>query len=97
MVIEVNKTKKEIIQILQHYVPVEYWNIFDWETIMNRCEICDENVYCFNVFLYKLYFDEDMQPLTYEEQHILDGMLFIDENEDSNQGAGTYTYIADVL
>ena len=96
MVIEVNKTTDEIIYTLQHYIPVEYWNIFDWKTIVQRCNVIDD-VFCFDVFLYKLYFNKDMKPVNYNEQHVIDGMLFIDENEDSSQGAGTYTYIADVL
>ena len=38
-----------------------------------------------------------MKRVNYNEQQVIDGMLFIDENDDSSQGAGTYTYIADVL
>ena len=96
MVIEVNKRLEEMINALQSYVPIEYWNMFDWKTIVNRGEEVADNIYCFDVFLYKLYFNNEMIPVEYNNQHIMDNMVFLDLNEDSSQGAGTYDYIGDM-
>lgn len=92
MAIEVN----ELIRRLQRYVPVEYWKIFDWKTIVEREEEVEDGVYGYDLFLYKLYMNEDGMPVEYDNQHIIDDMVFLDLNEDSTQGAGTYNYIGDM-
>lgn len=87
---------KELTEKLKRLVPVEYWNIFDWETIINRRTNIKDNIYCYNLFLYKVYLNNKGTPIEYKNQHIIDGMVFLDLNTDSTQGAGTYNYIGDM-
>ena len=87
---------KDLETILKMYVPVEYWNIFDWETIIEREKEVEENIFLYDLFLYKIYLNEDGIPIEYENQHIIDDMVFLDMNLDSTQGAGTYDYIGDM-
>ena len=96
MVIEVNKDKDEIINILKNYVPVEYWDVFDWNIIVYRCKNINDKIFQFDLFLYSVYFNVDMKPIEYDNQYIIDGEVYLDLNEDSSKGAGTYHYIGDM-
>lgn len=87
---------KDLETILKMYVPIEYWKIFDWETIIEREEEVEENIFRYDLFLYKIYLNEDGIPIEYDNQYIIDDEVYLDLNIDSSQGAGTYHYIGDM-
>ena len=61
----INKTKKEIEICLRYYIPNKYWVLNDWDTIIDRCEEVEENIFQFRCSFFSLYFDEDMHPVNY--------------------------------
>ena len=90
------KTTDEIISILKKYVPVENWELNDFETVVERATEVKTGVFKFTLSFMNLYFDKDMKPVSYDKQHIIDDMLFYDFNDDNTVGAGTYTYLGDL-
>ena len=90
------KTTDEIISILKDYVPVEDWDLNDFETIVSRATEVKTGVFKFTLSFMNLYFNKDMKPLEYDKQHIIDGMVFYDFNDEDIDGAGTYTYLGDL-
>lgn len=61
----INRTKTEIETCLRYYIPNKYWNLNDWNVIIDRCEEVEEGVFQFRCSFYCLYFDENMYPMTY--------------------------------
>ena len=50
--------KKELINILKGYIDMEYWDMNDWETIIDRARIIDErNIVEFKMSFMNLYLD----------------------------------------
>ena len=90
------KTKKNILIALKYYVPIKYWNLNDWDIIINREEEVEENVFKYKFSFLTLYFNDELEPLTYGKQYVIDDEVYYDLNKDSNLGAGTYTLLGSV-
>lgn len=84
-----------IMNTLKCCIDAEYWDLFDWQEIINRAEEVDENIYCFDCHFLKVYFNEKMEPVEYKNQKIINGAVYQDLNENKN-GAGTYTHIMNI-
>ena len=90
------KTYQNIITALKYYVPRKYWNLNDWQIIINREEEVEENIFKYKCSFFTLYFNEELEPVTYGKQHIIDGKVYYDRNKKENFGAGTYTLLGAV-
>ncbi len=90
-----DENRKLVRDILRNYISVEYWDLFDWDMVIDRRQKVDDNVLCFDCHFIKLYFDEDMTPVTYKEQRVINDKVYYDMNNESS-GAGTLTYLGKV-
>lgn len=90
-----DKTKDNILHALKYYVPIKYWNLNDWDIIINREEEVEKNVFQYKCSFFTLYFNQELEPVTYGKQHVIDGQVYYDRNK-SNIGAGTYTLLGSV-
>lgn len=61
----VNRSKEDIITCLKYYIPIKYWNLNDWDIIVQRCTEVEEGIFQFRCSFFVLYFDNDMNPVTY--------------------------------
>ena len=86
------KTKNNILTALKYYIPIKYWNLNDWNTIINREEEVKKNIFQYRCSFYVLYFNEKVEPVTYGRQYVIDDNVYYDENTLSI-GAGTYTLL----
>lgn len=86
------KTKNNILTALKYYIPIRYWNLNDWNTIINREEEVEKNIFQYRCSFYVLYFNEKVEPVTYGKQYVIDDNVYYDKNT-SNIGAGTYTLL----
>jgi hypothetical protein len=84
-----------IVNILKNLVPMEYWDLFDWTTVISRCKEVEKGIYCYDCHFLKLYFDERMRPVTYGKQKVVGEKVYYDLNE-TDYGAGTLTYLGDI-
>lgn len=88
------KTKKNILTALKYYIPTRYWKLNDWDTIINREEEVEENIFQYRCSFYVLYFNEKVEPVTYGKQYVIDNKVYYDTNTHSF-GAGTYTLLGE--
>ena len=89
------KTKENILIALKYYIPNKYWNLNNWDIIINREEEVKTNVFQYKCSFFTLYFNETLEPITYGKQYVIDDKVYYDRNK-SNVGAGTYTYLGKV-
>lgn len=83
---------RTIVRTLENYIPMEYWELYDWDLIIERVKEVEDNIYCFDCHFVKLYFDGEMNPITYGKQKVINGKLYYDFNSDDSH-AGTFTYL----
>lgn len=88
--------EKVITNKLQSYVPMKYWELFDWHEIVSRKTEVEKGIYCFDCHFVKLYFNKDMTPVTYGKQRVIKNKVYYDLNE-HNYGAGTLTYLGEII
>jgi len=88
--------EKVMTNKLKNYMPMEYWELFNWSEVIARKKEVKKGIYCFDCHFVKLYFDKDMKPVTYGKQKVVDGKVYYDLNE-HGFGAGTLTYLGDVI
>lgn len=86
------KTKKNILTALKYYIPIKYWKLNDWDTIINREVEVEKNIFQYRCSFYNLYFNEKLEPVTYDKQYVIDNNVYYDKNT-KNIGAGTYTLL----
>ena len=91
----IKKSRQEILTALKFYIPIKYWNLNDWNTIINRCREVEEGIYKFKCSFITLYFDENLKPVTYAKQYVIKDEVYYDLNK-HNYGARTYTLLGDV-
>lgn len=90
------KTTENIICALKYYIPIKYWNLNKWDTIVKREEKVDEDIYAYKCSFYTLYFNSKLEPVSFGRQHIINNEVFYDTNPIENFGAGTYTPLGDI-
>lgn len=90
------KNKSRVWTALKYYVPIKNWNLNDWDTIINRYDEVDNGIYRFRCSFMNLYFDENLRPVSYGKQHVIDGKVYYDIDNENSHGAGTYTFLGDV-
>lgn len=83
------------VNILKNYLPMEYWELFDLNLILDRCKEVEEGIFCYDCHFIKLYFDENMIPVSYGKQKIIGDEVYYDLNKNS-YGAGTLTFLAKI-
>lgn len=86
------KTEKNIITALKYYIPIRYWKLNDWKTIVSREEEVEKNIFQYKCSFYKLYFNEKLEPVHYAEQKVIDDEVFYDTSND-NPNIPAYTYL----
>lgn len=86
------KTHENILTALKYYIPIKYWSLNDWDTIINREEEVEKNVFKYKCSFFDLYFNEKLEPITYDKQHVIENKVYYDKNK-RKIGAGTYTFI----
>lgn len=86
---------KITIKTLKNFMPMEYWDIIDWITIVQRKKEVEQGIWCYDCHFIKLYFTDNMKPVTYGKQKVIDDKVYYDMN-DSTIGAGTLTYLGDI-
>ena len=64
------KNYKNILTALKFYIPIKYWNLNDWDTIIKREEEVEENIFEYKCSFYTLYFNEKLEPITYGNQYV---------------------------
>lgn len=89
------RTKENLIVALKYYIPIKYWNLNDWQTIINREEEVEKNIFQYKCSFFTLYFNEKLEPIEYGKQHIIDNQVYYDLNKYKG-GAGTYTLLGSV-
>ena len=61
-------TKEELIELLKGYMDMEYWDLNDWETIIERAEtIPERDIVIFKMSMMDLYLDT--RDLSYVDAH----------------------------
>ena len=63
----INRTKDEIKTCLMYYVPKKNWVLNNWDIIIKRCKKVENNVFLFKCSFLDLYFDSEMNPVTYDK------------------------------
>ena len=93
-----NETRELLIDKLKRFVPTRYHDINNWDIIIDRCELVEnETYYMFPCSFQNVYLDKNtLEPVTYDKQHIIDGDYYYDYNTNDSDGAGTYNYINSV-
>ena len=74
------KNYKNILTALKFYIPIKYWNLNDWETIIKREEEVEENIFEYKCSFYTLYFNEKVEPVEYGDIHIKDNKVYYDNS-----------------
>jgi len=92
------ETREILIEKLQRFVPTRYHDLNNWGIIIDRAELVNnDTLYLFKCSLQNVYLDKNtLEPVTYKEQHIIDGDYYYDYNTNDGDGAGTYNYINSV-
>ena len=91
----VDADNRTIVRTLELYIPMEYWELYDWDLIIKRQKEVKEGIFEFDCHFLKLYFDKDMKPVTYGKQKVINDKLFYDYNTDEGI-AGTYTFLGNI-
>lgn len=86
--------EKIMVNIFKNFIPIEYWDLYDWTTIIKRKKKVKDGVWMFDFHILQLYFDDNMQPVTYGKQKVVGDEVYYDLNEHVG-GAGTLTYLGD--
>lgn len=88
----INKSNEEIERVLRKYILPKYSNLNNWEIIIRRCKEIEPNIFAFKCNINQtIYLNQDLKPVTYGNQYIVDGNYYYDFNE--TDGSGTYTLI----
>ncbi len=72
------KNYTNILTALKFYIPIKYWNLNDWDTIIKREEEVEENIFEYKCSFYTLYFNEKLEPIEYGRQHIRNNKVYYD-------------------
>ena len=88
------KTYENICIALKYYIPRRYWNLNDWDMIIKREEEVEKNVFKYRCSFYELYFNEELEPISYGKQHIIGDKVYYDTSKDGNSLA--YYYLGNV-
>ena len=73
-------------------------DIYDWDKVVRRRKKVQKGVWCFNCYIMKLYFNNEMKPLKKKgKQQIIDNQLYYDFNDDNYYGAKYYTLLGDII
>lgn len=91
----VAKTRENIITALKYYVPIRFWNLNNWDIIVEREEEVEENIFKYRCSFYELYFNEELEPIEYKHQHIIDGKVYYEEESDYEPLAYLFLGFAD--
>ena len=90
------KTHENIVFALKYYIPIRYWNLNDWDIIINREEEIEEGIFKYKCSFFTLYFNDKLEPVTHGKQYVIDDEVYYDMNKENNIGAGTYTLLGNV-
>ena len=80
------KTYENILSALKYYVPRKYWVLNNWNIIIGREKEIEENVFEYKCSFMTLYFNEKLEPLEYNHQHIIgDDVYYFNKNDFVNR------------
>lgn len=77
------KTYENILTALKYYIPIRYWNLNNWDVIIKREVEVEKNVFMYKCSFYTLYFNEKLEPIEYDRQHIIDGKVYYDTSNEN--------------
>lgn len=76
------KTYANILTALKYYIPRRYWNLNNWDIIIKRESEVEENVFKYKCSFYNLYFNEKLEPIEYDRQHIIKNKVYYDNSDE---------------
>ena len=89
------KTYNNIVTALKYYIPIKYWNLNNWKIIIKREKEVEKNIFKYRCSFYELYFNEKLEPVNYNYQHIIDDEVYYDTSH-GNPNIPAYTYLGKV-
>lgn len=75
------KTYQNILTALKYYIPIKYWNLNNWDVIIKREEEVEKNIFKYECSFYTLYFNDELKPIEYGKQHIIDNKVYYDTSD----------------
>lgn len=87
------KNYNNILTALRYYIPLRYWKLNNWDKIIKREEEIEKNIFQYKCSFFTLYFDNELKPITYGKQHVINNRVYYDTNDSNTDGAGTYTLL----
>ena len=75
------KTYDNILTALKYYIPIKYWSLNDWDIIIKREEEVEKNIFKYECSFYTLYFNEKLEPIVYDNQHIINEKVYYDNTD----------------
>lgn len=76
------RTYNNILNALRYYIPIKYWNLNNWDIIIKRGEEIEENVFQYKCSFFILYFNEELEPIEYGKQYIIEDKVYYDTSDE---------------
>ena len=84
-----------IVSVLCSYIPYEFREDVDWQTVISRREEIKPNIYKYSINNIDFCLDDDLNPVEYGKIHIIDNKIYYDFNL-VDEGTSPYYLFSEV-